>query len=210
MTVQLTAVQRDALTELINIGVGRAAQILSAMVQTKVSLNVPSLRVMRPETAKRALLAMAPLRVSAVRLGYSGRFSGNAVLYFLPESAAALADVLVGEFSDVPDLDALKMGTITEVGNIMLNGVVGSISNILAERIQFRVPVYEEGIAHELITVNLGDGARVVVVAETALEVAQLRIHGETVLLLETDSFAILLEAIDRILAGQGGGSAGA
>jgi len=124
------------------------------------------------------------------------------VLYFPPRSAALLANALVGDRSSGPDLDALQMGTITEVGNIMLNGIVGSIANILEDHVQFSVPVYEEGIAHELIGRGISSEAKVVVIAETGLDVEELHLKGETVLLLETDSFEILLEAIDKTMAG--------
>jgi hypothetical protein len=56
-------------------------------------------------------------------------------------------------------------------------------------------------MAPELIGRGLSSQAKVAVIAETSLDVEELYIKGETVLLLETDSFEILLEAIDKTLA---------
>ena len=43
--MELTAVQRDALTELINIGFGRAAASLSRLTGYRVLLDVPSVSI---------------------------------------------------------------------------------------------------------------------------------------------------------------------
>ncbi len=43
--------------------------------------------------------------------------------------------------------------------------------------------------------------AKVVVIAETSLEIRALHIKGETVLLLEADSFEAVLTAIDKLVA---------
>lgn len=198
--MELSPIHNDALREIINIGVGKAAHILSQMIKAKVSLLVPKVSALSPELARQELAKLAPGRVAAVRLAYGGRFSGTGLLCFTPESAAKLANVLVGEEMSVPDLDALKMGAITEVGNILLNGVIGSTSNILGEHVRYSVPVYEEGSANQLLGASLSSQAEVVVIAETSLTVEALAVRGDTVLLLEATSFGILLEAIDKML----------
>ncbi len=42
------------------------------------------------------------------------------------------------------DMDALRAGTFCEVGNIVLNGVMGSISNMLNFDFDYSVPEYLE------------------------------------------------------------------
>ena len=46
----LTDEQQDILTELVNIGVGRAAASLSELVGKRIDLNVPKLVICDPET----------------------------------------------------------------------------------------------------------------------------------------------------------------
>jgi chemotaxis protein CheC len=201
MPMPMSEIQVDALMEMINIGMGRAALILSEMVDSHVSLKVPSLQVLTPDQACRGLDKIGQSRVAAVVLGYQGVLSGNAMLCFPPASAAKLANFLIGDTGDNPDLDALKRATLIEVGNIALNGVVGSISNLLQEYLQYTVPFYEEGEATQLLRSHLSCRAEVVVIAETSLEVKALDLRGDTVLLLEADSLAVILEAINKVVA---------
>lgn len=202
MVAQLSEIQTDALKEMINIGMGRAALVLSEMVNSPVTLKVPTVLTLAPEEAAQEMALLGGQgRVSAVILGYKGILSGNCLLCFPPASAAKLTNFLIGEAGDYHDMDALKMATLTEVGNIMLNGVVGSISNLLEEYLRFSVPFYEEGSAQQLMQSHLSGQAEVVIIAKTSLTVKALRLVGDTVLLLEADSFATLLEAIDKVVA---------
>ncbi|MFH1033008.1 MAG: chemotaxis protein CheC [Pseudomonadota bacterium] len=178
MVPELTEIQTDALMEMINIGMGKAARVLSEMVQAQVSLQVPAVQVLTPAQASQELLRMDQGRVSAVVLGYKGLLSGNSLLCFPPASAAKLANILIGDEDSGLGLDALKMATLTEVGNIMLNGVVGSVSNLLDTYLQFMVPFYEEGPAHQLLGSHLSNKAEVVVIAETSLDIKALQIRG--------------------------------
>uniref|UniRef100_A0ACD5GZE0 Uncharacterized protein n=1 Tax=Desertifilum tharense IPPAS B-1220 TaxID=1781255 RepID=A0ACD5GZE0_9CYAN len=51
-------------------------------------------------------------------------------MIFPTESASTLVSLLTGEKPGTPDLEAVKIGTLLEVGNIVLNGVVGTVSNL--------------------------------------------------------------------------------
>ena len=48
-TAELSELERDALTELVNIGVSRAAASLRSMVGRQVLLSVPSIEIDRAE-----------------------------------------------------------------------------------------------------------------------------------------------------------------
>ena len=203
--MDLTPLQMDAVVELMNIGIGKAASTLNQLVNTHVTLTVPSVRVMTSEQARQELGQAAKERVSAVQLSFSGKLSGSTAIFFSPENALKLANVLVGGDQDNQDMDSLKIGTLIEVGNILLNGVVGSISNIIGEHVGFSVPTYEEGIAHEIMTATLSGSDKIVVLAETKFSIEKHHLQGETIALLEMESFAMLLEAIDKMIASRPG-----
>ncbi len=195
--MDLTVIQTDALTELINIGVGKAAGVLNAMLNHHVALRVPAVRVMSLVQASQELATLSKKYVSSVRLGFSGRLNGLAALYFPPESAAKLVSVLVGEKPEDLDLDSVKIATLTEVGNILLNGVVGSISNIVGQHLEFSVPVYEEETLQGLVSSSGSGSEDVVIMAETEFSAEDLQINGTIMLLLEVSSFAGLMNFLD-------------
>ena len=202
--MDLSPAEMDALVEIINIGVGRAASILNQMVRSAVELSVPSVKVMDREAALAELSAMARGRVASVSLMFSGSLRGGSSMLFPPKSAARLANVLTGSDPDDLELDSMKIGTLSEVGNILLNGIIGSISNIIGGGIRFKVPVFAEGPVQDIILKDVDESQRILVLAETRFALENLRIHCETLLILGMKSFAELLDAINQMMQKQG------
>ena len=202
--MDLNPAEMDALVEIINIGVGRAASILNQMVRSAVELSVPSVKVMDREAALAELSAMARGRVASVSLMFSGSLQGGSSMLFPPKSAARLANVLTGSDPDDLELDSMKIGTLSEVGNILLNGIIGSISNIIGGGIGFKVPVFAEGPVRDIILKDVDESQRILVLAETRFALENLRIHCETLLILGMQSFAELLDAINQMMRKQG------
>jgi chemotaxis protein CheC len=198
----ITEPQLDALQEFINIGVGRAAGMLNEMVDSPILLNVPVLQVFDSEALKREVTSRFSNHcLSGVKLDFSGIFSGTAELVFPTESASALVSLLTGEERDSPDLDEVKIGTLTEVGNIVINGVMGSISNLLKQRIDYMLPTYFEDTIEGLLSSRYAcETNTVFLLAKTKFEIRQLEIMGEIILIFEMSSFGELLGCIDREL----------
>jgi len=199
----ITEEQLDALQEFINIGVGRAAGMLNEMVESPILLNVPVLKVFDGKALQQEVVTRFNNHsLSVVRLSFSGNFSGSAELVFPTESASALVSLLTGEDRDSPDLDAVKIGTLTEVGNIVINGVLGSISNLLKQQMNYMLPVYFEDTIEHLLSSNYSfDLGTVFLLAQTRFEIKQLEIMGEIILIFEMPSFDALLNCIDQELS---------
>jgi chemotaxis protein CheC len=198
----LSADQLDALQEFINIGVGRAASILNEMTDCPILLKIPVVEVFGIAQLQQKLEERFNGGCfSTVRLGFSGQFSGTAELVFPTESAATLISVLTGEAPDSPDLDAVKIGTISEVGNIVINGVMGSISNLLGQHLRYAIPIYlEDTIQNLLLHSRRGQNGTVFLLAQTRFEIKQLEIIGDIIMIFEVNSFDALIEATDREL----------
>jgi chemotaxis protein CheC len=196
----LTPDRLDALQEFINIGVGRAAAILNEMLETHIELSVPSVQVYQVSELRSILSQRfnALHKFSAVQLGFSGTFSGMTELVFPTDSAAALVSLLTGEEPNSPDLDALKVGTLTEIGNIVINGVMGSIGNILKQPIKYSLPQYAEDTIENLLLFSPGVTPKAVfLLAQARFAIAPLEIIGDVILIFEMISFDALLKAID-------------
>jgi len=200
--VKLTVDQLDALTELINIGVGQAAGMLNEMIEFRIQLQVPWLKFLSSSELQLELGGrLGKDRLASVQLEFSGSFGGNAQLVFPTDSAATLVEVLTGEESESPALNELKIGTLTEVGNIVINGVMGSISNILTQPINYDVPNYiEEDIEHLLPLRNRkSDDIGEFLLAQTRFDIEELQVQGDIILFFNMGSFNALLAAIDNM-----------
>ncbi|MBW4440156.1 MAG: chemotaxis protein CheC [Plectolyngbya sp. WJT66-NPBG17] len=195
----LSAEQLDALQEFINIGVGRAASILNDMLDCPILLRIPLIEVFDTAQLQQKLeKRFNGGCFSTVRLGFSGEFSGTAELLFPTESASILISVLTGEAPDSPDLDAVKIGTLSEIGNIVINGVMGSISNLLRQHLHYAIPVYmEDTIQNLLLHSGQSCNENVFLLAQTRFEIQQLEIIGDIILIFEVSSFGALIKAID-------------
>ncbi len=196
--MNLTNSQNDTLKELINIGVGRAAGVLNGFLKSQINLYVPSIRLFSLKELSKETKNLGDDPVSAVRLNFSGIFNGMAAIVFPKETTSKFVDALLGEKTSGSDLDEMGIGAITEVGNIVLNGVMGTISNMLKQHIDYNVPDYKEDTIRKLIVVKNPIPDASILLVEARFTIEKLQIDGNVILFFEMDSFDKLLTAIDN------------
>ncbi len=195
--MQLTAEQTDALQEIVNIGVGQAAGMLSEMISFRIHLQIPEIELLSlSELQERLKNTLGEDQLSAVHLDFAGSFSGSAQLVFPTDSAANLVSVLTGEDRMSPDLNDLKISTLSEVGNIVVNGVMGSISNILDRPLDYAVPSYIEDDIEHLLPIDRTQSDAAVLLAQARFRFEGLQVQGDIVLFFDVGSFKMLLDAI--------------
>jgi chemotaxis protein CheC len=192
--------QVDALKELINVGVGRAAGMLNQLVNTHIQLQVPDVTVLTMEEYSEKLEEIISEKLAIVRLGFEGAFSGVAELVFPEESAINLVAVLSDEEPGTPDLDAAKTDALTEVGNIVLNSVMGSFANILNERLSFHLPVYSNDAGDVLRGPDRDIARDKIIIAQVHFTIRKLETVGDIILLFEMGSFDALLSHVDKFM----------
>ncbi len=201
---QLTKDQIDALQELINIGVGRAASLLNDMVESRILLSIPLVNILNAVDLQQELdKRFHEGSFAAVRLNFTGSFCGTANLIFPTESASTLVAILTGEQPGTPDLDAVKIGTLSEIGNIVINGVMGSISNLMKQHLNYYLPIYLEDSIENLLLAENVDEERIYLLAQARFAIEALEIIGDIILIFEMRSFDVLIEAINQELGVQ-------
>jgi chemotaxis protein CheC len=197
----LTEMERDALKEVINLGVGYAAGSLNELVGTPISLCVPEVDILCLDEARVRATTMGWSRVASVHLAFSGPLKGNVALVFPYDSAVKLVSLLTGDEGSNSDVDGIRAATLEETGNIILNGVVGSISNLLQGKISFSIPYYSEqgGLPARFAGTDKTSAAQVVF-ARARFGVARQEIEGEIFLFFEMGSLESLVAALDRLI----------
>ncbi len=192
--------QIDALTEIINIGVGKAAGVLNEMVESPINLNVPYIKILSREDMKTEVKRFGIENLSAVKMNFKGSLDGTSALVFPTKSASDLVSMLVGEEIESDDLDTVRSGTLAEIGNIVLNGVVGSIGNLLQRQLDYSVPNYVEASMDRLVFSSQSDANFALLLANTRFNIEKLNISGDIFLVFELASFDILMGAIDELM----------
>lgn len=194
----MTPLQLDALKEIVNIGVGRAAASLNDMLDSPIVLEVPEVRVIDYEELNKVAGAAAE-SFSCVQLGFKSSFSGTAALVFPQASAVKLVAALTAEEPDNSGLDGVMAGTLNEVGNIVINCVIGTIGNILERPFDFSLPNYFHGTLKDLLHIDSTTDLQSILLVKTHFIVQQKHIEGNIFLVFETASFDALLAAIDHL-----------
>lgn len=197
--------QLDAIKELINIGMGRAAGALNDLLDAHIKLQVPWVEVVSLRDAFSEKLTGADKlsetdRLSSVMLEFRGAFDGSASLLFPKESAIKLIMALTGEDENSVNLDALKVGTLTEVGNIVLNSVMGSVGNVLDAALQYKLPKYREQSIAQILERETGPDEKAVLLAKASFSSMDMSINGEVIVVFNLGSFETLLGCIDKAM----------
>lgn len=192
--------QLDTLQELLNIGVGRAAGSLNQMLEKPIRLHIPFLQLGKIEELSQEVQKMKNTTLSSVQLPFKGTFSGASCLLFPTESAKALVLALTGESEDPDTMDSLREATLTEIGNIVLNGVMGSLANILNQQIIYSVPFYEETSLQNLLNPTTVDSSDIILWAQTHFTIEEYNLTGDIMLMFGIPDLGLLIHAVTQMM----------
>ncbi|MGZ4964276.1 MAG: chemotaxis protein CheC [Limisphaerales bacterium] len=200
--MELNASQKDALTELINIGYARAAGALSELTGHRIELAVPAVAMYRISELTTLLCKVMSGEVASVNQVFSGPVSGNALL-LLDQSAATMLNQLLTEGATIaaitPNLDASAREVITEVGNIVLNACLGVFGNLLKVQVTFAVPrLHVETVESVMSSITVGDKElRYALIAQTRFHLKSSNVSGYLVIILGVTSLERLLVEVE-------------
>jgi chemotaxis protein CheC len=198
--MQVNPEQLDALQELLNIGVGRAAGSLNQMLEKPIRLHIPFLQLGKMEDLSQEVQKMKDTTLSSVQLPFKGTFSGASCLLFPTESAKTLVIALTGEAEDPDTLDSLREATLTEIGNIVLNGVMGSLAKILNHQIIYSVPFYQETTIQRLLQPTLSGSSEIILWAQTQFTIQDYDLTGDIMLIFGIPDLGHLINAVSEMM----------
>lgn len=148
--VALDALELDALAELVNIGVSRAAVSLRTMVGDEILLSVPAVRVVTRAEAARIIGERGLDRLVAVHQAFDGEIAGRALLIFPETNSLELVRAVTGGELPLEDIIDLEQEALAETGNIILNGCLATIANLLQRSLRMSLPEIIRGAGPEL------------------------------------------------------------
>ena len=121
-------------------------------------------------------------------------------MVFPAEGAVKLVSILTGAEADSPALNEMRVGTLTEVGNIVLNGVMGAIGSELKLHVFYTVPIYVDNPFEVLLSTQQTQLDAHVVWVQTRFTLESESIVGDIILVFEVGSLDLLLEAVNRAM----------
>lgn len=207
----LDELERDALTELVNIGVSRAAASLRKMIGHQVLLSVPALEIVSRRVAATLIRERETGDLVAVRQDFTGAFAGRALLIFPEANSLALVRAVTGDELDEDGVADIEDEALSETGNVVLYGCLATMANMLKRPLEMSLPSVIRGDGQILFELSEDEGSDVGVVLFLYINfsVSGRDIRGYIAMLMDLPSIEALRVLIGEFLERIVGGDAG-
>lgn len=196
--LQLTAQQKDALSELINIGFGRAANSLSIMSGNRVQIEAPRVDLYPLHDLPEALALFSTESITSLNQVFTGRIRGIAMLLMNSTSTGTLVNLLDGKPGAQAALSEANIDTLIEVGNILLSSFTGSFGNLLMVQVSFTVPSLRfNSLQNMLASLTIEHRElEYALVVHVSFQLLNHNVRGYLVIVMGIQSLEALLEAM--------------
>lgn len=198
----LTADQLDALTEIFNIGAGRAAASLSDIVGDEVLLSVPKVEFYRANEVNAKVLSLSSARLGSVKQQFNGPFNITASLVFTEERALEIVQEMLGSQVEMADLVEYEQEAMCEVGNIILNASLSAMADMLGIIFDSTLPEYSSDAPDVVIGRIVADTNNpMLLILHMNMIIEKRRSQGTLIFWLSSSSLNLLILHIDQFLA---------
>lgn len=200
----LTPLQCDTLTEMLNIGVAKAAVKLGAMVEERIELTVPLVHFMPFGQFLEKLREEYVEFVSGVRQSFSGGLRGKSMVLFPDEKSLTLVRLILhGIESMEEDLNEIEEDAISEVGNIILNACLATFADAYGMKIKTSLPQFIKGSLKVVDDADYSNSPESVIVMFISMKF-MLSVHeidGFMMILFEIDDLQQFTDLLDQFIA---------
>jgi chemotaxis protein CheC len=204
----LDELELDALTELVNLGVSKAALSLREMIGQQVLLSVPSVDLIERALAIEVLGKDQTNRLVAVHQVFEGDINGRALLIFPETRSLELVRAVTSGSLPLEDILELEQEALAETGNIILNGCLATIANLLQRTLKISLPEILHGDGAFLFSLppppEAGDCVLFVYIN---FSVRERDIQGFIALLMDLPSLEALKILLDDFIQRTAGGA---
>jgi chemotaxis protein CheC len=197
----LNELQLDALTEMVNIGVNRAAAGLREMVGEQVHLSVPNVALVSRDQAVATLAATEASSLVGIHQVFDGDVTGRALLIFPDTKSLELVRAVAGAELSLEEIIELEHEALAEIGNIILNGCLATLANMLQRNLKMSLPEILRGKPE--IFFNLKpppEAGEIVMFLYINFAIRQRDIRGYIAMLMDMPSMAALQVLLDEYI----------
>jgi chemotaxis protein CheC len=200
-SVTLAELERDALTEIVNIGVSRAASNLRKMIGGEVLLSVPAIEVVSQRRAARLISEREVSELIAVRQNFQGPFSGCALLIFPETNSLELVRAVTGGELSAAELVEMEHEALAETGNVILNSCLATMANMLKRSLTMTIPEVIRGSGSTLFAVDENSTSEgLVLFLYINFSVRKHDIRGYIAMIMDLPSLATLKELLEEFI----------
>ena len=192
----------DTMKEIINIGLGEAADALSRLVDTRVVITVPDVHIMDIADVFPYIKAQVTSLGVYIAQDFKGMISGKTIMCYTQECSISLLNTIYGSKMHVSTISESSISTLNEIGNIIMVSYISAISNFIEDKVRFELPEtsveisekYFEHLLHELKTFEKA------IVVKNVMGIKESEIEGHLFVLLSFKDFYHVVQRIERKL----------
>jgi chemotaxis protein CheC len=197
----LDELELDALTELVNIGVSKAALSLRELVGEQVLLSVPSVDLIPRKRAIETLGKNESNKLIAVHQVFDGDIHGRALLIFPETRSLELVRAVTSGTLTLEDILELEHEALAETGNIILNGCLATIANLLHRTLTISLPEILRGDSLALFSLPPPpEASDFVLFVYINFSIHERDIQGYIALLMDLPSLEALKTLLDEFI----------
>ncbi len=199
----LTDLEHDALSEIINVAVSKAAVSLRDMVGEQVHLSVPHVELISRHQAAEILRQRESEDVAAVYQSFDGDLAGRAMLILPEDRSLGLARTIAVHTAGVVT-EELEAEALSETGNVVLGSCVATMANMLERTLTISLPVLIRAHVRELFESD-APHEQGVLFASIDFDMRKSQVSGYVAIVMDMQSLtalgALLREFMERVMA---------
>ena len=152
---EMGALEFDILKEIGSIGGGNAATALSSMLNAKVNMSMPAVKVLGFNPALN-LLGDPEELVAAIFVEMSGELEGVMLFILTKEFADEIVQRMLGKGGvDMLELDEIDSSVLTEIGNIVISSYITAMSSLANVEVELSVPQFTANMLGGILSVPI-------------------------------------------------------
>lgn len=187
----------DILKELGNIGSGNAATALATMIEKRVDMKVPQVKILEFKDVSN-VLGGEETPVVGIYFEMTGELVGNIMFVLNLESAKNLTNIIFNREDDDLSFTEMDMSALSEIGNILASSYINSLSIMTGLKLKVSVPALSIDMAGAILSVpaiQFGYIADNVLFIETQFEEGNNQVKGNLFLIPDINSFEKMLNS---------------
>lgn len=195
---ELNDLHLDALKEIGNIGSGNAATALATMMNKKIDMKVPSIKILDFSDVS-SVLGGEEIVVAGIYFRIEGDIEGSIMFLLDLDSAKTLTNVLISRDNTTKELNEMDHSALQEIGNILSGAYISALSSLTNLNIKISIPSLAVDMAGAIISVpaiQFGYVGDKIILIETILQDGTDKIKGNFFLIPDNNSFETLLNSL--------------
>lgn len=199
---ELSSVQYDVLKELGNIGAGNATTALAQMINKRVDIGAPQVRLVDFNQVSTIIGSEEDIMVG-ILIMLSGDVKGMMMFMMEQEVARKLVNILMcKDENDDMLFDDVELSAVMEIGNIIAGTYLRALSDMTNLEIEVSVPLLQIDMAGAILSVPAIEFSKIgdrVLMIETQFENGADKcnyINGYYILVPELESYEKILSSL--------------